>query len=91
MAVNRMKKLARISSGISNASRTLLGKNVSRAISQGASKNIRSSADAYASPNPIPGFKTGGRVKRNMIARLHKNEVVLTASAAKTLKKLLNK
>ena len=89
--VNRVKKMQRISGAISGMSRTLLGKNVSRAISGGAVKNINASADAYASPNPIPGFKKGGRVKRNMIARLHKNEVVLTASAAKTLKKLLNK
>ena len=83
--------MARISGAISWLSRTLLGKNVSRAISQGASKNITSSADAYASPNPIPGYKKGGRVKRTGLARLHKNEVVLTASAAKSLRKLLNK
>ena len=38
--VNRVKKMARISGAISGMSRTLLGKNVSRAISQGASKNI---------------------------------------------------
>jgi len=47
--------------------------------------------NALSSPNPIPGYKKGGKVKRTGIARLHKNEVVLTASAAKTLRKLLNK
>ena len=91
MAVNRMKKLARISSGISNASKTLLGKNVSRAISQGASKNIKSSSDAYASPNPIPGFAKGGKVKRTGLAKVHKGELVLTAAMTKKLHKLLMK
>ena len=68
-------------------SKTLIGKNLSRAINQGAID----SANAYASPNPIPGYRKGGRVKRTGLARVHKNEVVLTASAAKTLRKLLNK
>ena len=85
--VNRMKKLGRITEGISNASRTLLGKNISRALSGAGVKQI----NAYASPNPIPGYKKGGRVKRTGLARVHKNEVVLTASAAKSLRKLLNK
>ena len=89
--VNRVKKMQRISGAISGMSRTLLGKNVSRAISGGAAKNINASADAYASPNPIPGFKKGGRVKRTGKIYAHKGEVVLTASAAKTLRKLLNK
>ena len=87
--VNRVKKMARISGAISGMSKTLLGKNVSRAISQGASKNITSSADAYASPNPIPGYRKGGKVKRTGIAKVHKGDVVITASAAKTLRKLL--
>ena len=83
--------MGRISKAISDTSRTLLGKNVSRAIFGGAVKNINASADAYASPNPIPGFKKGGRVKKTGIALVHKGEFVLTASQAKTLKKLLNK
>ena len=87
--VNRVKKLNRISGAISNASRTLLGKNVSRAISQGASKNIKSSSDAYATPNPIPGFAKGGKVRRTGLAKVHKGELVLTAAMAKKLKKLL--
>jgi hypothetical protein len=85
--VNRVKKMARISGAISDMSKTLIGKNLSRAINQGAID----SANAYASPNPIPGYRKGGRVKRTGLARVHKNEVVLTASAAKTLRKLLNK
>lgn len=85
--VNRVKKMARISGAISDMSKTLIGKNLSRAINQGAID----SANAYASPNPIPGYRTGGRVRRTGLARVHKGEVVLTASAAKSLRKLLNK
>ena len=85
--VNRVKKMGRIAGGISDMSRTLLGKNVSRALSGAGVKQI----NAYVSPNPIPGYKKGGRVKRTGLARVHKNEVVLTASAAKSLRKLLNK
>ena len=85
--VNRVKKMARISGAISDMSKTLIGKNLSRAINQGAID----SANAYASPNPITGYRTGGRVKRTGLARVHKGEVVLTASAAKSLRKLLNK
>jgi hypothetical protein len=85
--VNRVKKMGRISQAISDTSRTLLGKNISRALSGAGVKQI----EAYSSPNPIPGYAKGGRVRRTGIARVHKGEVVLTKSAAKTLKKLLNK
>jgi hypothetical protein len=89
--VNRVKKMGRITGAISDASRTLLGKNISRALSGAGVKQINAASDAYASPNPIPGFKTGGKVRRTGLAKVHKGEVVLTASAAKTLRKLLNK
>ncbi len=85
--VNRVKKMGRISGAISDMSRTLLGKNVSRALSGAGVKQI----NAFASPNPIPGYKTGGKVRRTGLARVHKGEVVLTASTAKQLRKLLNK
>jgi hypothetical protein len=85
--VNRVKKMGRISGAISDMSRTLLGKNVSRAISGAGVKQIH----AYSTPNPIPGYKKGGKVKRTGKIYAHKGEVVLTASAAKTLRKLLNK
>jgi hypothetical protein len=83
--VNRAHKAQKWANTISGVSKTLLGKNLSRAVSSGAVGQV----NALSSPNPIPGFRKGGRVKRNMIARVHKGEVVLTASAAKTLKKLL--
>jgi hypothetical protein len=85
--VNRIKKMGRVIGAIKTGSRQLLGKDLSRAISSAGVKQV----DAYSSPNPIPGYKKGGRVKRTGLARVHKNEVVLTASAAKSLRKLLNK
>jgi hypothetical protein len=60
--VNRVKKMARISGGISECLKHLLGKNISRAISGGAVEKVNAASDAYASPNPIPGYRKGGRV-----------------------------
>ena len=85
--VNRMKKAGRVVSMLKDTTRGLLGKNLSRAINQSALDQV----EAYNSPNPIPGFKKGGRVKRTGLAYVHKGEVVLTKSAAKSLRKLLNK
>jgi len=84
--VNRIKKMGRVIGAIKSGSRQLLGKDLSRAVSSGAVGQV----NALSSPNPIPGYKKGGKVKRTGIARVHKGEVVLTASAAKTLRKLLN-
>ena len=83
--VNRIKKMGRVIGAIKSGSRQLLGKDLSRAVSSGAVGQV----NALSSPNPIPGYKKGGRVKKTGIARVHKGEVVLTKSAAKTLKKLL--
>ena len=83
--VNRIKKMGRVIGAIKSGSRQLLGKDISRAISGAGVKQI----EAYSSPNPIPGYKKGGKVKRTGIARVHRGEVVLTKSAAKTLRKLL--
>ena len=35
------------------------------------------------------GFKNGGKVKKNMVAKLHKNEIVLSVKQVNSLKKLL--
>jgi hypothetical protein len=83
--VNRVKKMGRVIGAIKSGSRQLLGKDISRAISSAGVKQV----DAYSSPNPIPGYKKGGKVRRTGLARVHKGEVVLTASAAKSLRKLL--
>ena len=85
--VNRIKKMGRVIGAIKSGSRQLLGKDLSRAVSSGAVGQV----NALSSPNPIPGYKKGGKVKRTGLARVHKGEVVLTASAAKSLRKLLNK
>ena len=37
----------------------------------------------------IIGFKNGGKVKKNMVAKLHKNEIVLSVKQVNSLKKLL--
>ena len=37
----------------------------------------------------IPSFKKGGKMRKTGLARLHKGEVVLTATQAKSLKKVL--
>jgi hypothetical protein len=79
-----MKKMGRVSTGISNTSRTLLGKNVSRAISGAATNQVKMAG--Y-----IPAFKKGGTVKKTGLARLHKGELVLTASAHKALKNIMKK
>ena len=85
--VNRIKKMGRVIGAIKSGSRQLLGKDLSRAVSSAGVKQV----NAYSSPNPIPGYKKGGRVKKTGVIRAHKNEVVLTAAMAKKLNKLLNK
>jgi hypothetical protein len=85
--VNRMKKLDRITSGIAGASRNLLGKELSRAISGAASNQVK-----MAGSVPMVAMKNGskGTIKRRVQpALLHKGEVVLTAGQVKSLKKLL--
>jgi len=83
--VNRVNKGMRHIALIKHAGRQLLGKDLSRSVSSAAVGHVNS----MASPNPIPGYRKGGKVKRSGIARVHKGEVVLTKSAAKTLRKLL--
>jgi hypothetical protein len=82
-----MKKLARVTEGISDASRTLLGKNLSRAISDKAVGAVES----YPTASLVP-MKMGskGVIKKAKVpAMLHKGEVVLTAGQVKALKKIL--
>jgi hypothetical protein len=82
-----MKKASRVVSMLKDTTRGLLGKNLSNAINQSALDSV----NAYNSPNPIPGYRKGGRVKRTGLAYVHKGEVVLTSTQAKQLKKILNK
>lgn len=80
--VNRMKKLDRITSGIAGASRNLLGKELSRAISGAASNQVNMAGS-------VPMYKKGGKVRKTGLAVVHKGEYVIPASQAKALKKLL--
>ena len=66
--VNRVKKMGRITGGIRTGARTLIG---NRLINDANSK-LRNKVQSYA---------VGGAVKRTGLARLHKGELVLTASA----------
>ena len=86
--VNRVKKMDRISGAIADTYHTLAGRKISKAVNWGAAQNIKK----YTSTNPmIPGFKKGGAVKKTGLARLHKGELVITASAHKALKKIMKK
>ena len=83
--VNRIKKMGRVIGAIKSGSRQLLGKDLSRAVSGSAVHHVNTTT----SPNPIPGFKRGGKVKKTGIALVHKNEIVLSTMQVKALKKLL--
>jgi len=85
--VNRIKKMGRVIGAIKSGSRQLLGKDLSRAVSSGAVGQV----NALSSPNPIPGYKKGGKVKRTGLAKVHKGELVLTAAMTKKLQKMLMK
>jgi hypothetical protein len=76
--VNRVKKMGRITGGIRDGARTLIG---NRLINDANSK-LRSKVQSYA---------VGGTVKRTGLARLHKGELVITAAAHKALKKIMKK
>ena len=82
-----MKKLDRITSGIAGASQNLLGKELSRAISGAASNQVK-----MAGTVPLVGmYKKGGTVKKTGIALVHKGELIIPASKAKSVKKLMKK
>jgi hypothetical protein len=85
--VNRIKKMGRVIGAIKSGSRQLLGKDLSRAVSSGAVGQV----NALSSPNPIPGYKKGGKVRKTGLAKVHKGELVLTAAMTKKLHKLLMK
>ena len=77
--VNRQKKAMGWIDTIKGGAKSLLGKELSRAVSARA-------AGAMASP---AAYAKGGKVKKTGMAKVHKGEIVLTAAKAKALKKLL--
>ena len=75
---NRVKKAGRWTGAIKGGAQTLLGKKLIGDVN----RQMRSQVQSYA---------VGGTVKRTVLARLHKGELVLTASAHKALKKIMKK
>ena len=82
--VNRVKKMGRISGAISDMSNTLLGKNLSRALSNTASNQV-------GMAGAVPMFKKGGKITKTGKIKVHKGEVVLSAPTVKTLKRIMKK
>ena len=76
--VNRQKKALGWVNTIKAAGQSLVGKKLGRAINAGAINAV--TGDSYAK---------GGRVKRTGLAKVHAGEYVLTASQAKSLKRVL--
>ena len=75
---NRVKKAGRWTGAIKGGAQTLLGKKLIGDVN----RQMRSQVQSYA---------VGGTVKRTGLARVHKNEIVIPASTAKVLKKLMKK
>ena len=84
--VNRVKKMGRISGAISDMSRTLLGKNLSRAVSGQA---VNAITPSYSDLVPMKKGSKGAIKKKTVKALRHKGEVVLTAGQVKLFKKLM--
>ena len=82
--VNRVKKMGRITGAIADASQTLLGKQLSRALSNTASNQV-SMAGA------VPMFKKGGKITKTGVIKAHRGEVVLSAPTVKALKRIMKK
>ena len=76
MAGKHQKRALGWVSAIKSGAQMLVGKQLRRAVNNRAVKAVES-------------FKKGGRVHATGLCHLHKNEVVLTASQAKSLKKVL--
>ena len=75
---NRVKKAGRWTGAIKGGAQTLLGKKLIGDVN----RQMRSQVQSYA---------VGGTVKRTGLARVHKNEIVIPASTAKVLKKLMKR
>jgi hypothetical protein len=78
--VNRQKKALGWVGTITQGSRMVTGKKLGRAINNKAVEAVSAAPASY---------KKGGKVKKTGKALVHKNEVVLPASAVKMLKKLM--
>jgi len=81
MPVSSANKMQKYATALSNTSRILLGKNLSRAISDRAVDSVNNSA--------MPSYKKGGKVRKTGKAKLHKGEVVLNTKTVAALRKLM--
>ena len=75
---NRVKKSGRWTGAIKGGAQTLLGKKLIGDVN----RQMRSQVQSYA---------VGGVVKRTGLAKVHKNEIVIPAKAAKMLKRIMKK
>jgi len=82
--VSSVKKIGKYVGAIKSASRQLLGKDLSRAVSTRAASAV--AAAPMASP---ASFKVGGKVKKTGLAKVHKGEKVFTAKQLATMRKML--
>ena len=75
--INRVKKFKKWTSAIGNAADSALDL---------AEKGL----NVAEKTKKIMGYKNGGVVKKTGLAKLHKNEIVLSSSQVQSLKKLIN-
>ena len=76
----KQPKVLRFINTLKRGYNSLLGKELAGAVNK----------KAISAVNSIPSFKKGGKMRKTGLARLHKGEVVLTATQAKSLKKVLH-
>ena len=76
--VNRVKKMGRITGGIRDGARTLIG----NALINDANNKARSQIQSYA---------VGGVIKRTGVIKAHKGEIVINAKTARALKSIMKR
>ena len=75
--INRIKKFKRVMGAIGS-------------VADGALNLVDKGLNVAEKAKKITGYKNGGVVKKTGLAKLHKNEIVLSSSQVKSLKKLIN-
>jgi len=82
--VSSVKKIGKYVGAIKSASRQLLGKDLSRAVSSRATSAVTPAP--MASP---ASFAKGGKVHKTGLAKVHKGEKVFTARQLAAMRKML--
>ena len=75
--INRVKKFKRVMGAIGS-------------VADGALNLADKALNVGEKTKKIMGYEKGGLVKRTGLAKLHKNEIVLSSSQVQSLKKLIN-